>query len=82
MHLPSVEIPHQYHGTQHTCACVAKWNINAIITDTYIYSNLPNKIFKSEIHDNLHFHKTLAPKDGEIETILLKLLEENRHFLQ
>ena len=67
-----------------TYAYVAKWNKNAIITDThtYIYSNLPNEIFKSEIRDNLDYQKTSAPKDGEIETILLKVLEENRRFIQ
>jgi membrane-anchored protein YejM (alkaline phosphatase superfamily) len=65
-------------------AYVAKWNKNAIITDThtYIYSNLPNEIFKSEIRNNSHYQKVSAPKRGVIEPILLKVLEENRRFIQ
>ncbi len=64
-------------------AYVAKWNKNAIITNThtYIYSNLPNEIFKSEVRENSHYQKVTAPKNVDIESILLKVLEENRRFI-
>ncbi len=63
---------------------IAKWNKNAIVTKNYthIYSNLPNKLLKSEIRDTPHYQlQKEKPKDG-IEKILVKVLEENRRFIK
>jgi membrane-anchored protein YejM (alkaline phosphatase superfamily) len=63
--------------------CVAKWNKNAILTQAYthIYSNLPNEIFNSEVRENETYKKVKKKTDDNIETVLLKVLEENRRFL-
>ena len=67
-----------------TYSYVAKWSKNAIITDhyTYIYSNLPNEIFKSEIRDTPKYQKVLHSPDEQIESVLLKVLEQNRRFIK
>jgi membrane-anchored protein YejM (alkaline phosphatase superfamily) len=62
---------------------VAKWNKNAIITDKYVYifSNLPNELFKNEIRDFKTFKKIKKPQDENIQKILLEILDQNRKFL-
>jgi len=60
----------------------ANWNNNAIITPqyTYIFSNMPNKIFSNEIRDTQTYKKI---KDGKVNTkLLLKIINENTKFLQ
>ena len=61
---------------------IAKWNKNAILTKKYIYiySNLPNEIFKNEIRDTKSYN-IVKTKDKN-EKILLKVLEENRRFIK
>ncbi len=63
---------------------VAKWSKNAILTKsfTYIFSNLPNEIFKSEIRRSSDY-KIVDREDAKaIDKIVLKVLEENRRFLK
>lgn len=60
---------------------VANWNNNAITTKdkTFVFSNLPNKMFKNEIRDNNTYEK--LSKDNKIdEYLLLKIMNENRQF--
>jgi membrane-anchored protein YejM (alkaline phosphatase superfamily) len=60
----------------------ANWNHNAIIGKkyTYLFSNLPNKLFKSKIKENSSY-KTV--KNIEINsTKVLKVMNENRRFLK
>lgn len=60
----------------------ANWNNNAIIDKefTYIFSNLPNKMFKNEIRANSNY----APvKNGKMDSKkVLEILNENRKFLK
>jgi len=60
----------------------ANWNNNAIIDKefTYIFSNLPNKMFKNEIRDNSSYEPV---KDGKMDSKkVLNILNENRKFLK
>jgi membrane-anchored protein YejM (alkaline phosphatase superfamily) len=63
---------------------VAKWNKNAIVTDefTYIFSNYPNEIFKSEIRDTKSYKKVPKNRAKRVDDILIKVLEQNREFLK
>ena len=64
-------------------AYIAKWNKNAILTKnyTYIYSNLPNEIFKSQIRETVTYKKVKEKPKENIETILIDVLEQNRRFI-
>ncbi len=60
----------------------SNWNNNAIVTDkhSYIFSNLPNKMFKNEIRDNSSYKKI---KDTQVESkIILDVMNDNRRFLR
>lgn len=60
---------------------VANWNKNAIIDSkyTYVFSNLPNKLFKNEVRKNSDYKKVQNTKiDGKI---ILKIMDQNRLFL-
>jgi membrane-anchored protein YejM (alkaline phosphatase superfamily) len=60
----------------------SNWNNSAIITKEYIYifSNLPNKIFKNEVRDRTSYKKL---KNIKAPTkIVLDILEENKKFLK
>jgi len=60
----------------------ANWNNNAIVTDkySYIFSNLPNKMFQNEIRNNKHYRKV---KNAKIESkIVLDVMNNNRRFLK
>lgn len=62
----------------------ANWNNNAIITKdkTYIFSNLPNKMFKNEVRDSATY-QIVDNKKNRIDTkILLNVMNENRNFLK
>ncbi len=63
---------------------VAKWNKNAIVTKeyTYIFSNLPNELFKNEIRRNSDYKKVPPSSAPRIDDILIKVLDENRRFLK
>ncbi len=63
---------------------VAKWNKNAIVTKeyTYIFSNLPNELFKNEIRKNIDYKKVTPSSAPRIDKILLNVLDENRRFLK
>jgi len=60
----------------------ANWNNNAIIEKkfTYLFSNLPNKMFKSKIRKNSNYK---IVENIEINsTKVLKVMNENRRFLK
>lgn len=61
----------------------SNWNNNAIITKdrTYIFSNLPNKMFKNEVRDT-QTYKKVDQKEKIDPKILLKVLNENKMFLK
>ena len=60
----------------------ANWNNNAIVTDkfTYLFSNLPNKMFKNEVRDTTSYKvvedKKIDPK------LVLEIMQSNRRFLK
>ena len=59
---------------------VSNWNNNAIITNdkTYVFSNLPNKMFKNEIRDT-NTYKIID--NVKINTkLILEVMNENRQF--
>ena len=59
----------------------ANWNNNAIITKekTYIFSNLPNKMFKNEIRDTETYKK--IKKSNVNNKIILDVINNNKLFL-
>lgn len=60
----------------------ANWNNNAIITKefTYVFSNLPNKMFKNEIRKNIDYKKVKNMKADSQK--VLSIMNENRRFLK
>lgn len=63
-------------------AYCANWNNNAIITkeNTYVFSNLPNKIFTNEVRDTQTYTKK---KNSTIDPqLLLKVMNNNTKFLK
>jgi len=65
-------------------AFIANWNYNAIYTDkaTMVFSNLPNKIFNNEVRYSDTYVKIDKDKQNIDSTLILKVLDENRKFLQ
>ena len=63
---------------------IAKWNKNAIMTatHTYIYSNLPNEMFKNEIRENSTYKIVKKATGDQIEKKLFDVMEQNRRFLE
>jgi len=62
----------------------SNWNHNAILTknNVYIFSNLPNKIFSSEVRNIEDYKKIDTIKNKINSKYLLKVLDENRAFLK
>jgi membrane-anchored protein YejM (alkaline phosphatase superfamily) len=61
----------------------ANWNNNAVITNdnTYVFSNLPNKMFKSEVRDNdTYKQQPNAPKINP--QYLLSIMDANKQFMK
>jgi hypothetical protein len=61
---------------------IGNWNDNAILTQkyTYVFSNLPNKLFKNNIRDTQDYHRV---ENIHIPTpILLKVMKENKKFFK
>jgi membrane-anchored protein YejM (alkaline phosphatase superfamily) len=61
----------------------ANWNNNAIVTKkyTYVFSNLPNKMFKNEVRYTDTYQK--VDKEVQLESkILLDIMNQNRKFLK
>ncbi len=58
----------------------ANWNNNAIITPekSYIFSNLPNKMFRNEVRDTATYREIPGKSDPKLT---LHVIEENRRFL-
>ncbi len=60
----------------------SNWNNNAIITKdkTYLFSNLPNKVFENEIRNTQTYEKI---SDAKVDNkMLLDIINENRKFLK
>ena len=60
----------------------SNWNNNAIVTDkySYIFSNLPNKMFKNEVRENSSYKKIKSIKVDS--KVVLDIMNENRVFLK
>jgi len=61
------------------------WYKNAVITPRYtlVFSNLPNEIFSAKAYDPITHTPLPYPKnDPKIQQIILKVLAQNRRFLQ
>ena len=60
----------------------ANWNNNAIITPTrtYLFSNLPNKMFSSEIRDSQSYQ--LLSKERVPSQLILHAIDENKKFIR
>ncbi len=60
----------------------SNWNNNAIVTKdlTYVFSNLPNKMFSNEIRDS-HTYKRLKGQKSNSK-LILDTMNENRKFLK
>lgn len=65
-------------------AFVSNWNYNAVYTDkkTMVFSNLPNKVFNNEVRDSKTYIKLNSDKNEVDPVLILKILDENRRFLQ
>jgi len=60
----------------------ANWNNNAVITDkyTYIFSNLPNKMFDNEVRETSTYNT--VDNQSIKANILLDIMNENKQFLK
>ena len=60
----------------------ANWNNNAIVTKefTYVFSNLPNKMFSNEVRDT-QTYKQIEAKTSNSK-LILDTMQENRKFLK
>lgn len=61
----------------------ANWNNNAIITQdyTYVFSNIPNKMFKNEIRDTQTYKRILDAPQVDVK-LLLDVMNNNKRFLK
>ncbi len=61
---------------------IANWNNNAIKTDeqTFVFSNLPNKMFNNEVRRNSDY-KLLENASAD-SALIMKIMEQNGHFYQ
>ncbi len=60
----------------------ANWNNNAVITNkyTYVFSNLPNKMFENEVRETSTYKK--VDNQSINSKILLDIMNENKQFLK
>jgi hypothetical protein len=60
----------------------SNWNNNAIVTKdkTYVFSNLPNKMFNNEIRDSKSYKKLTGQKNSS--KLILDTINENKKFLK
>ncbi len=63
---------------------LGNWNENALMTQkySYIFSNLPNEMFRNEIRSLPEYKKVKKTHDESVEPMLMKVLDENRHFIR
>lgn len=61
----------------------ANWNNNAVITDkyTYVFSNLPNKMFKNEVRDS-QTYEDIENVPQIKSKLLLDVINNNKRFLK
>lgn len=61
----------------------ANWNNNAVITDkyTYVFSNLPNKMFKNEVRDS-NTYEEIENVPQIKSKLLLDVINNNKRFLK
>jgi len=59
----------------------ANWNNNAIITPqyTYVFSNVPNKMFGNEVRLSKNYQKVKEKTDAKL---IVEIMNENRKFLR
>ena len=59
----------------------ANWNNNAVVSNgfTYVFSNLPNKMFKSQIRDNENYKHVIDGKKIN-PAILMQIMDDNKRF--
>jgi len=64
-------------------AFIANWNDNAIITSkyTYVFSNMPDKLFKNEIRDTKTY-KLLTNNVKVNSKLVLDIINQNKRFLK
>ena len=62
---------------------VPNWNDNAIITSkyTYIFSNMPNKVFKNKIRFT-YTYKKITNDEKVNSKLVLDIMNQNRRFLK
>jgi membrane-anchored protein YejM (alkaline phosphatase superfamily) len=60
----------------------SNWNNNAIVTEdkTYLFSNLPDKIFSNEVYDSKSYKKLSGQKSSS--RLILDSMNENKKFLK
>ncbi|MCF6331502.1 MAG: sulfatase-like hydrolase/transferase [Sulfurimonas sp.] len=61
----------------------ANWNNNAVITNeyTYVFSNLPNKMFRNEVRYTKNYK--IVDSNHKIDSrLLINIMNENRRFLK
>jgi len=60
----------------------ANWSNNAIVTDkfTYVFSNMPNKIFKNQIRDTKSYKILENQKPNS--KLILKVINQNKRFFK
>ncbi|WP_353661220.1 sulfatase-like hydrolase/transferase [Hydrogenimonas sp. SS33] len=65
-------------------ATCGNWYHNAIITPAYIYvfSNLPNEIWRTKIYGTADYRPVRHPKDANRSRMILEVLNENRAFIR
>jgi len=61
----------------------ANWNNNAVITkdNTFVFSNLPNKMFKSEVRDNQTYKRSKGAEKINPK-YLLEIMNANKQFIK
>ena len=65
-------------------ATCGSWYKNAIITPnyTYVFSNLPNEIMKTNVFKTSTYHKVNSYNKNTLSTYILDVLNENRRFIK
>jgi membrane-anchored protein YejM (alkaline phosphatase superfamily) len=60
----------------------SNWNNNAIVTKekTYVFSNLPNKMFSNEVRDAKSYKRLTGQKNSS--KLILDTIKENKKFLK
>jgi membrane-anchored protein YejM (alkaline phosphatase superfamily) len=65
-------------------ATCGSWYKNAIITPkfTYVFSTLPNELFKTKIYDTRTYRRLKSVDDPNKSRYIMEVLDENRRFIR